>query len=430
MTSFVLRRWAQTWVPALCGLLMPAASSAACEPEALVAALSRTSVQAPRALAQTPPDARPLQPTELAGLPVLARTESLLRRVGIPWAWHRVDPDSLGPALAAGGGALIVARTGTEGDPQCQVLTSTPLGAGAVRIGESERSAQDRPAQPAMVLALLPARDAGASEPVPSLQEVVLGMLADFRLAMRVGGQYAPQGAWVVSPWLSVATLQRSADAQLPLPGLPSLRGRADTRVRVTGAGFGLTRGLTRDTSLTLMLTQQRSRLDTAVSFPAFGPVPAQHFKSAGRQEDTLAGLGLYSVLVREQGAVPALLLNARVLAPSAHSRTAGNATLTSLYQLGHGWAVAAAVGADAERPEAAASRHARFATVGASAQLSERWMVTADAGQRELHGVPGTQSMQRLRLYRSFGSMAYLALVMDREGGDRRTTLTFARPL
>jgi hypothetical protein len=362
---------------------------------------------------------------------VLARTESLLRRVGIPWAWHRVDPDRLGQALEAGGGALIVARAGAEGDPQCEVLTSTQAGAGSVRIGESDRLVQDRPARPALLLALLPARDAGASEPVPSLQDVVLGMQADFRLAMRVGGHYAPKDAWVVSPWLSVATLQRSADVESPaLPGLPSLRGRADTRVRATGAGLGLTRGLTRDTSLTLMLTQQRSRLNTAVSFPAFGPVPAQNFKLTDRQEDSIAGLALYSVLVREQGAVPAVLLNARVLAPSTHSRMVGNASLTSLYQLGSGWAVAAAVGADAERPEAAASRHARFATVGASAQLSERWMVTADAGQRELHGVPGTQSLQRLRLYRSFGSMAYLALVIDREGDDRRTTLTFARPL
>lgn len=425
MTLCVFRRCAQTWVPSLCALLMPAAGSAACEPDALLAALSRVSVQAPRAIAQTFPDARPLQSAELSGLPALARIESLLRSVGIPWAWHRLDPDGLAPALQAGGGTLIVARAGAEGDPQCEVLTPTQSALGTVRSGESQRPVQ---ARPVTLLALLPARDAGVSEPVPSLHEGVVGMLADFRLAMRVGGQYAPKDAWVVSPWVSVATLQRSAD--LPSPFLPGLRGRADTRVRATSAGFGLTRGLTRDTSVTLLMTQQRSDLGTSGSFPAFGSVPEQRFNSVDRQEDTLAGLGLYSLLVREQGAVPAVLLNARVLAPSTHSRTAGHATLTSLYQLESGWAVAASVGADAERPEAAASRQTRYVTLGASAQLSERWMVTADAGQRELRGVPGTQSLQRLRLYRSFGSMAYLALVIDREADDRRTTLTFARPL
>jgi iron complex outermembrane receptor protein len=46
------------------------------------------------------------------------------------------------------------------------------------------------------------------------------------------------------------------------------------------------------------------------------------------------------------------------------------------------------------------------------------------------LRGLPGKQSVERLRIYHSFASMSYLALVIDQEGPDRRATLTFARPL
>jgi manganese-dependent inorganic pyrophosphatase len=49
---------------------------------------------------------------------------------------------------------------------------------------------------------------------------------------------------------------------------------------------------------------------------------------------------------------------------------------------------------------------------------------------QSELRGLPGKQSVERLRIYHSFASMSYLALVIDQEGPDRRATLTFARPL
>ena len=56
--------------------------------------------------------------------------------------------------------------------------------------------------------------------------------------------------------------------------------------------------------------------------------------------------------------------------------------------------------------------------------------MATVDAGRREVRDLPGTQPVQRLRPYQSFSSMAYLALVVDREAQDRRTTVIFARPL
>jgi hypothetical protein len=82
------------------------------------------------------------------------------------------------------------------------------------------------------------------------------------------------------------------------------------------------------------------------------------------------------------------------------------------------------------EPAEKAPSRFGRSATLGASAQISNRWMLTVDAGQRELRGMPGKQSVERLRIYHSFASMSYLALVIDQEGSDRRATLTFARPL
>ena len=89
-----------------------------------------------------------------------------------------------------------------------------------------------------------------------------------------------------------------------------------------------------------------------------------------------------------------------------------------------------ASLSADAERPEAAPSRFGHSATLGVSAQISSQWMVTLDAGQRELRGLPGKQSIERLRLYHSFVSMSYLALVIEQDGSDRRATLTFARPL
>jgi hypothetical protein len=251
-------------------------------------------------------------------------------------------------------------------------------------------------------------------------------MVSDFRLAMRVGAQYAPQGAWVISPWLTRATLQRSAQVDAPVPGLP--KGQADTRVRLDGVGMGLTRGLTRDTSLTLLLTRQSSESTTDVSFPALGPLASQRLRDS--QDDAMVGLGVYSQLVREGPGTPSVLLNARLLAASAHSRAGGNVALHSLLDLGQGWGLAAAIGADAQRPEGAPSQHSRFATLGASAQLSPQWMATADIGRRELRDLPGTQPVQRLRLYRSFSSMAYLALVVDREAQDRRTTVTFARPL
>jgi hypothetical protein len=157
--------------------------------------------------------------------------------------------------------------------------------------------------------------------------------------------------------------------------------------------------------------------------------------RSNSRQEDTLLGLGLYSRLVRQDGALPTVLFHGRAFAPSTHSRAHGTAALTPLYELSKGWAISATLGADAERPdverpETAPSRFGRSAALGASAQISNRWMLTVDAGQRELRGLPGKQSVERLRIYHSFASMSYLALVIDQEGPDRRATLTFARPL
>ncbi len=431
MISFAPRRFTDALTLAFCGLLLSPAVTVACQPGPLVEALAQagaTTSRAPMAAARKPISAAPLQEAELTGLPALARIESLLGRVGLPMAWHRLEASFLEVALEASGGTLVVARPRVAGgEPECEVLTRAHTGTGVERPGESFSQSVDRVRLPqATVLALLPVREAGASDASPWIQDVLRSMLADFRLAMRVGGQYAPKGAWVVSPWLSAAELRRSMDVDSPLPGL---RGRSDTRVRVGSAGLGLTRGLTRDTAMTLLLAHQNSRLNTTVTFPAMGPMPAQQFTATGRQEDTLVGLGLYSLLVREHAALPTVLLNARAFAPSTHTRAGGSASLTSLYEIASGWALAASVGVDAERPEAAPSRFGRLATLGASAQLSSRWMVTADAGRRELRGLPGTQSVQRLRLYHSFGSMSYLALVIDREGADRRATVTFAWP-
>jgi hypothetical protein len=257
----------------------------------------------------------------------------------------------------------------------------------------------------------------------------VRGMVADFRLAMRVGTQYAPQGAWVISPWLTEARSQRSGASTLG----PGQKAQIDNRVQTTSAGVGLTRGLTRDTSLTLLLAHQQSRIETTTTLPPSIPMPA--LRNNSRQEDTLLGLGLYSRLVRQDGALPTVLLHGRAFAPSTHSRAHGMAALTPLYELSKGWAVSATLGADAERPdvepaERAPSRFGRSATLGASAQISNRWMLTVDAGQRELRGLPGKQSVERLRIYHSFASMSYLALVIDQEGADRRATVVFARPL
>jgi hypothetical protein len=220
--------------------------------------------------------------------------------------------------------------------------------------------------------------------------------------------------------------LHRESEVASPVTGLPP--GRAETRVRASSAGFGLTRGLTRDTSLTLLLAGQNSRLDTAVSFPAMGlgPVP----QPPGRQHDTLLGLELHTVLMREHGAVPAVLLNGRAFAESTHSRASGSAAVSALYDLGQGWGVAATLGADAERPESGSSRQGRSATLGASLQLSPRWMATVDAGRREVRELQGSQSVQRLRVYHSLASLSYVALVMQREGSDRRVAVTFVRPL
>lgn len=397
----------------LCAGLAPAAARASCEPGNLVDAFVQASPSTARNDPGRPIAAEPLAPEQLLAMPALANLEAALRRVGLPLAWHRMDSSALDAALQASGGALIAAQTRAEGrDVECIVLTQAGLQAG-------------RPASPTL-LALLPARDAPTSLAPGAVQQVVRGMVSDFRLAMRVGAQYAPQGAWVISPWLTRATLQRSAQVDAPVPGLP--KGQADTRVRLDGVGMGLTRGLTRDTSLTLLLTRQSSESTTDVSFPALGPLASQRLRDS--QDDAMVGLGVYSQLVREGPGTPSVLLNARLLAASAHSRAGGNVALHSLLDLGQGWGLAAAIGADAQRPEGAPSQHSRFATLGASAQLSPQWMATADIGRRELRDLPGTQPVQRLRLYRSFSSMAYLALVVDREAQDRRTTVTFARPL
>jgi hypothetical protein len=414
MSSLLLCRPVHALALVISALLIPIADSAACEVRTLVEALSQVSVATPRSASRSPFQATPLPEAELADMQALASTQSLLRRVGLPLSWHRMDSAMVDAALDAGGGTLIVAAGKAEGgQSQCQVWTR-----------DSAAGTQLR-AQQATLLALLPLREANASDAGFSVHDAVRGMLADFRLAMRVGTPYAPQGAWVISPWLTEASLRRSALVNTPLPGV---QGRADTRVQTTGAGVGLTRGLTRDTSLTFLLAHENIHNDTTVTFPTGLPLPAQRIKA--KQEDTLAGLGLYSRLVRQDGALPTVLFHGRAFAPSTHSRANGTATLTPLYELSNGWAVQASISADAERPEAAPSRFGHSATLGASAQISSQWMVTLDAGQRELRGLPGKQSIERLRLYHSFVSMSYLALVIEQDGSDRRATLTFARPL
>ena len=411
MTSFARHRLAPALMIALAACLITVADAAACEARTLVEALSQASVVPPRTRPRGPAPAEPLPPAELAALPALASTESLLRRVGLPLAWHRIDRATVDAALDAGGGSLIVAAASADGSQtECQVLTRDSAGNTGLK------------ATPATLFALLPVQAAAEGF---VLQEAVQSMVADFRLAMRVGTQYAPQGAWVISPWLTDARLQRSVAVNTPLPGV---KAQADTEVHTAGVGFGLTRGLTRDTSLTLLLAHQNIHSDTTVTFPPGLPLPTQ--RSHDRQEDTLIGLGLYSRLVRQDGARPTVLFHGRAFAPSTHSRANGLAALTPLYELSKGWAVSATVGVDAERPEAAPSRFSRSATLGASAQIASRWMLTVDAGQRELRGLPGKQSIERLRIYHSFASMSYLALVVDQEGADRRATLTFARPL
>lgn len=426
MTFFSYRRHAGPLTLALCGLMAPAASSLACETAALVEAFSQTNATASAAPSQRPVQAQRLQEAELGQMPALARTESVLRQVGVPLSWHRMEASMLDAALDAGGGTLIVATANAQGSGhECEVLT--PAGAGSKAARVADRTSQS----PATLLALLPVREPQAAGELRTVQDALRGMLGDFRLAMRVGGQYAPQGAWVISPWVSTATVQREMSVEVPVPGLPmSLPGRAEIKLRVNHAGIGLTRGLTRETALSLLLVPQHSRSDATVSTAAFGPVPAMQLGSTQRQDDTLVGLGLYSLLVRQQGAVPNMILQGRGFGSSANIRAGGQAQLNALYDLGRGWAVAGTLGADAERPEGLApSRFGRFATLGASAQLSPRWMVTLDAGQRELRNLPGSQSVQRLRVYRSFASMAYLAFVVDQEGQDRRATVTFARP-
>ncbi|MFM8575230.1 MAG: hypothetical protein ACKOBF_05000 [Limnohabitans sp.] len=429
MKSSALRFRAASLAAVWFGVLAPSARATACEPGALIEALSPVGATPARAVPdvarQRPVDATALSAVELSRLPAMARTDGLLRQAGVPWAWHRLDASRLETALQEAGGTLIVAALAGEGaEPACQVLTRSTT---AARAGESPDP--DRPAEASAgtLLALLPMRDARSPEPIALVQDVLRAMRADFRLAMRMGVNYAPQGFWVVSPWLTEGRIRRGLDMDGPVPGL---QGRAETRVGTTGVGLGLTRGLTRDTSLTLLLSHQRSRLDTTVTFPAIGPVPAQRIDSTGHQEDTLLGVGLYSRIVRQGGVLPAVLLDARAFAPSAHSRTGGSASLSTLYELERGWAVVASVGADTERPEAGPSRHGRFATAGASVQLSPRWMLTLDAGRKELRDLPGSQPLQRARLYRSLGSLAYLALVVDRDGPDRRAAVTFARPL
>ncbi len=415
MTSFARCRPVQALTLAAAAFLIPAVDSAACEVRTLVDALSQVSVTTAKAASRSPVQAAPVPAAELATLPALASTESLLRRVGLPLAWHRIDRAMVEAALEAGGGTLIVAAAKADGgETECQVLTRE--GAGKVAA----------PPAPASVLALMPVQAAGEGF---VLQEAVRSMVADFRLAMRVGTQYAPQGAWVISPWLTQARVRRSAEFDAPAP-LTGMKAQLDNRVQTTGVGIGLTRGLTRDTSLTLLLAHQQSRIETTTTLP-FPPV----IRSNSRQEDTLLGLGLYSRLVRQDGALPTVLFHGRAFAPSTHSRAHGTAALTPLYELSKGWAISATLGADAERPdvdrpETAPSRFGRSAMLGASAQLSNRWMLTVDAGQRELRGLPGKQSLERLRVYYSFASMSYLALVIDQEGPDRRATLTFARPL
>lgn len=410
MNSSVLRHLSRPWVLALLGLLAPGLGSAACAPEALVDALTRAPTPASAPLPPGRVPAQPLQAAELAALPALARTESLLGRVGVRWAWHRLEPAALEAALAASGGALIIATaTGEGAEPHCQVLT------------QASQAVQGPAAASMRWFALLPLRDGAAALTFQALPEVVRSLQADFRMAMRVGGQYAPQGAWVVSPWLTQAQVRRVGSADGPPPTVQ------DSRVKSLSAGVGLTRGLTPETSVTLLLSHQDSRADTSVTVPSLGNLQVARVKTS--QEDTLVGLGLYSRLRQESGPLPAVLLSARAFAPSAHLRAGGSASLTSLYEMRGGWALAGTVGVDAERPEVGPARHGRTFTVGASVSLTPQWLLTADAGERHLRDLPGTQPVQRYRLYRSFGALAYLAVVVDREGDDHRTTLTFARP-
>lgn len=430
MTFFKLRRFAPSLTLACCGLLAPATGSASCEPGSLVDAFSQTQAAAPRMGSHRGVQAHRLQEADLARMPKLAYTEDMLRAVRMPLAWHRLDASLVDAALDASGGALIVATSKAEGDaPECAVLT--PASAGAVRPHAPQGPGHSVGTQPAL-LALLPVSEAKPDDGSPSGYEALRGMLADFRLGMRVGGQYAPQGVWVVSPWVSTATVRREMIVDTPMPGL---KASVDSRSRVNSAGIGLTRGLTRDTALSLLLIPQHSRSEVTTSVPGLSipgvfSQPPQQLKSTQRQDDTLVGIGLYSLLVRQRGAVPNVILQGRGFGSSANIRAGGSAQLNTLYELGTGWAVAATLGADAERPEGLApSRYGRFATLGASAQLSPRWMVTLDAGQRELRDLPGSQSVQRLRVYRSLASMAYVALVIDQEGQDRRATVTFARP-
>ena len=200
MSSFFRDRPVHALALVISALLIPLADSAACEVRTLVEALSQVSVSTPRAASRKPFQAAPLSEAELAAMPALASTESLLRRVGLPLTWHRMDSAMVDAALDAGGGTLIVAAGKAEGgQSQCQVLTR-----------DSAAGTQLR-AQQATVLALLPLRESNASDEGFSVHDAVRGMVADFRLAMRVGTQYAPQGAWVISPWLTEARLRRSA---------------------------------------------------------------------------------------------------------------------------------------------------------------------------------------------------------------------------
>lgn len=400
---------------ALGALLSLATDSNACQVRALVDALS----QAGPGPARPPSSLRPVQAAavsaaELAAIPALASAESLLRSVGLPLAWHWMDRDMIEAGLEAGGGTLIVAEPKAGGgEVECRVLTPESA---ATLLAQATQ---------APVMALLPVGQAQSSGGGFVVRDRVRDILADFRLAMRVGTQYAPQGAWVISPWLTEVSLRRDSQVQTPLPGVQA---RSDTRLRTTGAGVGLTRGLSGDTSLTLVLAHQYSRGQTTIDFPDSLPLPAQRIDV--RQEDSLLGFGLYSRLTRQDGLQPNLLFQGRAFTPSRHSRANGSAALTPLYELANGWSVSATMGTEAERPEAAPSRFVRLMTLGAGAQLSSRWMVTVDAGWRQVRGFSGTQSVERLRLYHSFASMSYLVLVIDREGQDRRATVTFARPL
>ena len=399
------------------GLLAPWAASGACQLDALMQAWLQAPVR-PAVQAAAAVDARRPSPAELAGLPELQRIEAQLRTVGVALAWHQLQARALPAALEQAGGPLVLAGRTDAGELRCELWA-----------GDGAAPGLSVAAAAPAVWALLPPAvgDGPGSGSVVSVQAQLRGLAADFQQAMRVGAMYAPAGAWVVSPWVSAASLSRSMAVDSPMPGL---QGRADSRVQSTVLGLGLTRGLTRDTAVSLLLLQQRSRTDTVVAFPALGFLPAQQTRLASRQDDTSLGLGVYSVLVRAEAATPAVLLDVRAQAPSAHVRAGGRAAVTALQSLGGGWALAASLGADAERPQAAPSRQARFATLGASASLSPGWTATFDAGQRELREQGGSQAqpVHRLRLYRSLDAAAYLAWVVEREGPDQRLTVTFAR--